>query len=329
MKQGYKHSTSQFGTPAEDFVSRLFWLGHKPNGSRQPDLISVNGRYKPRLAVEVKSGNERKGVMVQYQLHYEIQDTDTFIEVFREEPPHTVQKQKTSFYYCVANRKDGLDAKQMAQPFASLRIRFGDLYMAPGDYCFNAFTTARVIRTGEDFETVATELRESMKRAIMDGNSHAEETKNKGRQTWQDLHGRDILAFFQDDPTITTKHGQQRIAMIREHYPEVDQLKPLEIPGPTGTTIYVLAKPEDERLIGEQLRKTVAERTPILNKIIDQRAASIPLIEEIVKNPAQQTFWQIEPTSQDLNHPEIPRLNRLARWLSEGEDALASPENEH
>ena len=86
MKTGYKHNTSVFGNDSENYVASLFMMVQNPNGSRRPDLVSSPScSFDPKLSIELKSGRQMKGVLVDYQLHYAATLQEDYNELFGEE----------------------------------------------------------------------------------------------------------------------------------------------------------------------------------------------------------------------------------------------------
>ncbi len=127
MKKGRSDKTGVFGSDAEFYVSRLFMMMKNPNGRRRPDLISVDGKFSPRLSIELKSGRGRKGVLNEEQLHYAITTWKDYVEIFGEEmkmsglfndteikDPSAI---KVAYYYDVINRDDKLTSSDLDSPF--------------------------------------------------------------------------------------------------------------------------------------------------------------------------------------------------------------------
>jgi len=339
MKKGYKHRTGVFGTDSERYASRLFMMQKNPNGSRRPDLISVNGRFNPRLSIEMKSGRKQKGVMVDYQLHYSVTTEDDYEELVQEKIPDregllnsdwtSLPTGEVAYYYCLLNRTDTVTSADLDKPFSSIQMNWGDMYMVPHQFGFCAFAVSRARRTGEKLEDVVKDLRRIIKRDILEGSSHYEERKGD-RNSWQDLHGRGILAIFHDDDSIATREGKERVRAIRNIYPSIDndlsldEMERIKITGPNGTTIYVLGEPVHKELLDVQFRRTVAERNPILERVDRARKRALPLLKKI-KYEADPELFDVgnladgERIKMDLSGTEIKRLDRLTHWLNYGE----------
>ena len=322
-------------------MASLFQLMRNPNGHRRPDLISLPDHYAPRFSMEAKSGRARKGVLVEYQLHYGITGADDFREFFGEHlptptdsgsptlfdlsKPEVLSNSPVAFYYNVVTRTDEIASDDLDRPFSALRLQWGDQHIVPGEYGFYAFAVARHMRTGESMNSILDDLRQTIRENIV--NQHSNYQKNKEKQSWQDLHGRDVLAIFHDNDDYTTKEGKQRVQLIGAHYPLAD-LKRYKMKGPSGTWIYVLAEPEHEDLFNRQIRSVVRARRPVLEKLTRARAqAEGKLLKKI--RIIRGDFGLFEngeaakiPSLKRLNRGELQRLERLVHWLDQGEHVL-------
>lgn len=344
MKSGYKHKTGTFGTDGELFASRLFEMVRQPHGTRRPDLVSLNGSYLPRLAIEMKSGLARKGVLVEYQLHYSIQTNADYRKWFGEDPPARVDslpgidtisldQQPTAFYYDMLERVDGVPSAEINTPFAAIRCKWGDHHIVPGEYGFWAFVAARSVRTGKSPRELAKDIKETMKRNILEERSNY--SVNKDSQSWQDLHGRDVLARFHGDDKLTTKHGKERVRLIAENYPRIKDLVPIKIDAPNDTTVYVLALPEHRDLFDKQMRRVVNRNKTKLETVTRSRRKAIGLLSKLqASDEAGELFGNgfkndgevpEEQISGRLTKSEIMRLNRLTQWLARGEKPIEEP----
>ncbi|MBX4211947.1 hypothetical protein KW787_00625 [Candidatus Pacearchaeota archaeon] len=341
MKSGYKHKTGVFGTDAENYVSRLFLMMKNPNGMCRPDLISINGRYDPKLSIEVKSGANYKGVMVDYQLRYAITTGEDYREIFGEEIPRRenlfpgiewadtypmFQPDPVAYYYNIINRVDEMTSKDLDRPFSAIKLRWGDQFLVPNEYGFYAFAVSRIRRSGEKINEVINDLRDLMKNDICNGSGSYYHRKSDKR-SWQDIHSRDIKAIFEDDPRIATEDGKKRIDLLRTNYPDLERLERIKILGPNDTTIYVLAKKEHSRLFDRTLRKTVGERAPIIEDITQERKRAERLLSKISYAAEVSLFGNGNVNedmriSMNLKRPQLQRLERLAKW--EGKDEFIS-----
>jgi hypothetical protein len=144
---------------------------NNPNGWRRPDLVSLNGRYTPKLSVEVKSGRKFKGVMVDYQLHYAVTTDQDYIELFGEEPPEKqgllpgfdadpLKEGDAAYYYNVINRTDKIKAQDLNKPFSAIKLKWGSQFIVPHDLAFYNFAINRARRAGESIDYSIEYLRE-------------------------------------------------------------------------------------------------------------------------------------------------------------------------
>jgi hypothetical protein len=119
------------------------------------------------------------------------------------------------------------------------------------------------------------------------------------------MHGNDILAIYHGDKTLTTNQGRERIKMIRDCFPEVDDLKRIAIKGPNGTLIYILGKEQHYDLFQNQLRSVINHNVPGVEEVSGKRKRR--------RHLANRTLLKLAT---------IRRLKKLARWLDEGEIPL-------
>ena len=181
-----------------------------------------------------------------------------------------LRRGEKAYYYCLLNRVDEITSEDLDRPFSTIKLEWGDLHLIPHEYGFYAFAISRHMRTGERLENIVQELRDLVKRDIDEGTSHYEERKGK-KQSWQDIHSRDMLAIFHDDLSIATKDGKKRIELLWEYYPQLAQLRKIEIPGPNKTSIYILAESQHEELFINQFSEVIESRKPIIEKITRAR----------------------------------------------------------
>lgn len=337
MKAGYKNKTGTFGTDGEWYAASLFQMAKQERGARLPDLLSVKGTYSPEAVIEVKSGLKGKGVLVEYQLHYEVQSKQDYRKIFGEDPPERedslpqlgvpqLSEVRKPLYYDVLCRTDDVPSDNINTAFSAVQLTWGDQYLVPGEFGFWAFATARSIRTGQPIKNIAEELKQIMQKNILDESSHYQ--NSKGSQSWQDIHSRDIAALFYNDPALATKDGQERIKRIRANYKDLSTLVPIEIDGPNHTKIRALALPEDRDLFDVQLRRTIEARTPIIEKITRARKAATPLLKLLpISHDDGAMYGNGEVPKKSLQKKltgiERRRLERLAKWLGVREHPLS------
>ena len=348
MKNGYKHKTTLFGTAGENYVSRLLMLLKNPNGDRRPDLVSVDGRYNPILSVELKSGAKRKGILVDYQLHYSITTVQAYIELFGENPPKRVVSTELfpnipipeasrllpgdpiAYYYGILDRVDNLKADDLDRPYSTLKCEWGDLFLVPSDLAFFSFVACRIMRTGEKDVKVISELKDMMKRDALSWNSHDYAQRKGHLCSWQNIHGRDMLALFENDMNIATSKGKKRIDIISTNYEGLKDLKKVRIKGYNNTNIYVLTKPEDFNLFDFQVRETINGRIPILEKVFRGRRRALSLLDTLSVFEMQTPDFFIDNYRTTLKNKrsliklkEVERLEGLVKWLDFDEKELS------
>jgi hypothetical protein len=324
MKIGYKHNTGVFGSDAEAYVSRLFVMMRNHQGSRRPDLISKNGMYNPRLSIEVKSGRAKKGILVDYQLHYAVTSYRDYMQLSGEEPRELLEgvdwasslpKIDVAYYYDIIDRKDELTSIDVNGEHSNIKIKWGDQFIIPHQYGFYAFAVARHMRTNEPLDRIVNDLSNVIKEDVFAINSGYTNRK-KDKQSWQDIHGRDVLAIFQDDLAYATKDGRERIRHIGDLY-DLSKLKRVVISGPNKTDIYVLSEPTHFDLFDNQLRGTVAERIDAIERITRQRKHALRLI--VPRGEDENQLFADQPITyrnKDLSPLQQQRLGALSEWRS-------------
>lgn len=321
MGRKYKHRTPMFGESAEHYVASLFQLIRKPNGNQSPDLFDSFGRYTPHLIMEIKSGAKKKGVINDFQMHYGIQTAADYLGEFGEEPLKGLghldySGRRVAVYYNVPDRVDGVRADELDRPFASVKLLFGDQFIVPSKFAFYQFAVCKAKRTHRSLDKVVEELKEVIKRDVVgrERGLHQNERK-KDKNSWQNLQGRDVLAIFYDDLSLTSKPGKARVKRMREHYKELPSLDRIIIQGPKGSNIYILAEHQDFDLFNVQLRKVVEERTPILERVMAERKRAIKLLSKIVVSGNSISLSRRFRRNL-LTEKQMARLDRLCKWES-------------
>ena len=189
------------------------------------------------------------------------------------------------------------------------------------------------MRTGEEIKDVISSLLQRIKRDVDERRSHYEE-RREDAQSWQNLHGRDVLALFHEDMKLATPYGRKRIEMLRGVYPEVDDLEKVCIRGPNGSYIYILAERGHRNLFEEQLGSVVGLRTPSLETITQEREGALGLLESIhfcKEEDQEDLFGENRPLFErdggaffrlDLTPDELALLKRLEQWYGKEEVPL-------
>ncbi len=340
VKKGYKHKTASFGNDAEFYASRLFKMLRNPQGSRRPDLITTNGTFDPRLSIELKSGRGKKGVLVDYQLHYAVNTIDDYITLFGEKPSpkkrflqglenlweKVTMQDNVAYYYGLLNREDKVTSRDLDRPFSTIKINWGDFWLIPHELGFYGFAISRHMRTKEPIPEIVAELKAMIKKDVEEGSG--EYNKRKGhKQSWQNIHTRDIEAIFEGDLDIATKKGKQRIELMLEHYEQLPDLKKIKIPGPRRTNIYILSEPKHKTLFNTSFNEIIEERTPIINKIQKRRKQDEKLLEEITPIEDTPLIDLADIPSSNarfsfgkLSKEQLKRLQRDSHWIDKGEE---------
>jgi hypothetical protein len=291
MRSTFKNKTSLFGSDAESYVARLFLMSNNPNGTQRPDLTSTHRRYTPKLSLEVKSGRQQKGILVDYQLQYAVTASYDYVSAFMREFPENeglipneiwkdrlkeIQSEPIAYYYNLINRVDEVKASDLKSRQHTIQLQWGNQYIVPHKFGFYAFAIGRIMRTGEDPEFVVSQLEEMI---VSDSQDNDIDYGRKGhKQSWQNIQGRDILAIFEKNEDIATKDGKKRIELFHRLYPEIEDLKRIIIPGPNSTTLYILAEPSHEDLFDDQVRLVIDETTPDVEALILEREQAFPLL---------------------------------------------------
>jgi hypothetical protein len=309
-----------YGTDAEFYVGSLFRLMMNPNGTRRPDLVSFGESYNPKLSIEVKSGRNRKGVMVDYQLHYGITSAQDYKELFGQEPKERSNPQidlfskipknleSVAYYYNLISRTETEQtaSKFMSDPFSSIKLIWDDQFIVPHDFAYYNFAVCKSVRTGSDIKFILEELEQIVKEDVsfltgQNGNRNYNLRKSDN-QSWQNLYGNDILSIFNRNPELLTRLGKERIELMKEYYPRFDSLQRVLIPGPNKTNIYILCHPEDYGLFNKQVKKIVQTRIPKIEKVLEERQENIKLLKKIRKELQVEEIQGEIPTLLAIIH---------------------------
>ncbi|RJQ16763.1 hypothetical protein C4573_01730 [Candidatus Woesearchaeota archaeon] len=315
------------GDDAEFYLAQLFKMYVNPNGSRRPDLISPANSYKPRFTLEVKSGKCAKGVMVDYQLHYALTSRDDYNDL-----PDTPQRvfegmgiadfhapKEIAYYHAVVSRDKSVKSEDIKMPFATMKIDWQDVYIAPNEFGFYSFVRAKTQRTGLSAAYIIEELTELMLRDAR-GVSVGLEARKMDPQSWQNLFGEDIKALVTGNLDDTTKHGRIRIDALRRIYPGVDDLKGMQLQGPQNTTLYILFDKDHYALFNTQLRKTIGERLPFMEEVALERIIAREWLRKVKPKiiTREDMFGgkpeQVAKVYKGMTKVQWKTAQRLAQW---------------
>jgi hypothetical protein len=339
--KGLSYSRNIFGDDSEKMLSRLFMMRRHPRNRRRPDLISEREMDGYRLTLEVKTGKREggaKGVMVDSQLHYAIsssQDYEFLGErivdktkqrlLFEIEDFRATEDRNVAYYYDVVIREDDLRASDLKKPYSSIGLNWGDQHIVPNDFAFWMFALERSRRTGEKIEDSVRHLYGLMKEDFLNGTRQSRSRK-LDENSWQNLCSKDIRAIFENDKSLTTMLGIERIKALGDNY-DLQSLKRICIDGPNKTRIYVLTKEEHVGLFKE-LSKVVEKRKDTIERVSEERSEASRLLEKI----KQRTYVQgvidegspktrVKFDLKRLTKFEIETLQRLENWLTKEEAA--------
>jgi len=351
VKKGSRHMTSVFGDDAECYLSKLFLMMRNPNGQRRPDLISIDERYDPRLTIEAKSGIDGKVSLMSGQLHYSVTTIQDYENLFGEEfalddsvlpgmNNDTVypvfQRGPVAYYYGIVSRLRELKSGDVEPPYHSIKLEWEDQVIVPHDLVFYSFAIAKFIRTRGtegNLGNLIEGFKDQMGQDVRDKSSHYRTRRET--QDWQNFYLRDMRAIFEDDFGVATKGGQTRLGLLKRYYPGFHDLQRIEIPGPNNTRIMVLANPGDYDLFDIQLRSTVEERTPVLERVSRVRERAKSLLKKMEVEPSKNhnsgLFENGSPKTysvDNLTTTEVRKLKRLEKWADWGEPLEVMPENE-
>jgi hypothetical protein len=345
----YRGKRGVFGTDSERYVASMSLMKKHPDNNRRPDLISINGRYKPRLRLEVKSGAGRKMSLVDYQLHYGVSTGEDYFEMFGEEMPVPEEVlpgmdwlergDKVAYYYNFIERHDGIGCEDLKKPFSAVQLDWSDQFIMPHELVFYSFAVnwgVRLHNTGkgslDDIPDLIEYLRDRVKRDLLEQTSHYGEQRGEKNMCWQSYFSRDAEAIFYNDSNAATEQGKQRIENLRTFYPELDSLRRIKIAGPNGTVIHVLSEDDKQHyhLFNTQMRRVISERIPVLERIQEAREEFRGVLGKIKyggrKNYSGGGFPEDERKAKGigLSLEEVKLGNQLTSWVEPDLEFLVS-----
>ncbi len=361
-----KGKNSWIGTDSENYTAQLFGMKVSKDHEFRPDLLTtaINNAL---LTIELKSGKANKGVVSDYQLYYAITTEQDYKEFFGEKIPkgnhnskngkmlfdlnaarqYPAVKTPVAFYYAILNRPDDIKNNDLHCNLSTIQLQWGNHYLVPHEFIFYTFVIQRVKRTGEKFYDALDKVKKIIQLdvlkqylspkevAILEENAgYSLKERKRDKQSWQNIFANDILAIFKKDRSLTSSCGRKRLNKLEFHIPQLKDVKRIEIPGPNGNSIYILAKPEDEKIFNVQLRNNVEAKLEYLEGVKEERAdAEEILFEEIIRIKKSLSKKEIKLFQQDKDHflntrqkskifirrmnPKIKRkLEALVRWES-------------
>ncbi len=346
MKKRAYCNTTRFSEDCEPYVASLFSMAINPNNSLRPDLISLNGLYKPKLTLEVKSGRAGRSILHEYQLAYPISTWDDYFNLVGENPPQGAmvlpnldwkqcipisRKDSPAFYYVLVRRNQKVKSKNIKDKLDCLRIEWGDQIIVPGNLIHYYFAVRRSERTGEKIDEVLKDINLTMRRNLT-LEDFSERTRDYKRST-QPLEWKDMLAIFNEEYNWCVSKAKEkdhiRIRRLKElqnlcqKRGYLDKLKRIEIDGPNGTKIYILAEKVHISLFKSQLGNQVKRRKTAIEFLTTSRRETVECLEKMMKNAMPRRLFEddipLDPRTLSLPEGEIKKLESLCSWLLPGE----------
>lgn len=332
--------TNIFGPPVEAYISQLLQLHINQDGSKRPDLIS-NGNYNPHLTIEVKGSERHIGILYDGQHYYALNLGDDYLTNFGRILPRVRRKSTTpttnvpvAYYYANVHRTDGIKRADLDRPYATLNFELGDVQFVPSSFAFFYFAVQRALSEKRDTKSVVRELKQRMARDYKEGSSYYRDERKKS-ENYKGLYPHDFRALFFKDMSLTTSksitgklNGKQRIEALRKIYPEVDDLVPIELPGPFETRLYALCDATEVDLFDTQMRSIIQERKPIMEEVIGERRRARKILMRMDTEELEGYCPDSGPIAQEiakefgLSKKLIQKLERLVQFVGPNETPL-------
>lgn len=315
------------GNQGEYYCRSLYGLMKHPDGERRPDLISVNGRYSPKLSMEIKSSMSGRGIINPHGLTYGFSSNLDYIGVFgddlpKENPSDLIEDMEynrfrnispSAFYYNLMQRTDGLRNEEFRNEFDDLKIKFGDQIIVPHELIFYAYVIDKMRGNGKTFETSKEEVKEIVTSFLTRGYDYY----NPGKNDCQPIRFSDYLALYMnDDSLIVSPEGKKRVELLRKHYGEdrIESFEKIEYIGPNNTNIYAFYRPEHSELFREQIKNRIGERRGILTKLSEKRIHAIEGLERKISTQ-EDLFGKSQKVDISSPMPEDnENIERLLKW---------------
>jgi len=311
MKKGQRHNTVIFGTDAENFVGRLFYMHNNPNGHRRPDLISINGRFNPKLSIEVKEGKEGKMSLNREQLAHQFtleEDYDKLLD-FKEIGLEDIDADSSiAHYYSFVSRVRGVTAQDLDVLYANILLEWDKIAIVPSSFIFHYFAISRHAKKRKEDREPLDDIKEDLimkiNRDIRQGCSNYSERDCKN---WQNFNINYLVSLFSDERT-KSRIGEAKIKLLRKHS-EINGYKRILINGPNGIPIYIFSRPEHFDLFDNQLRNTIDERRGLIERVGEERREARDLLGLSKRN----LYFE------GLSEEQEKHLRRISLWLPDGE----------
>lgn len=342
MKKAYKHNTGVFGDDAEAYLGTLFNMHNIPSGVLMPDLVSLDG-LDPRLALEVKSGKNGKFALLDNQFHYGINSAEDYVRFFGVEAEndfddtyHSVcwdriiperRKRDLLFYHAFISRVDDLAAEDVDGKYDSIKIEWGDVFLAPSDLIFTGFAVIKALRerktskkVGLDFTPwgdVVSGLKDVVSGCLTSVGSNYKDRKNDSMH-WQSFNMKDLKALWTENYGGLKRDAKLRVKAIRSLYPgDLSKLERTFINGPNGTTIYCLTHPDHDFLFDNRLRRVVNANKDKLEVLARARKRARSLLGKDYDEFRLAGLFGAD-SDKCLTSQEVSKLDRLSKWVPYG-----------
>ena len=332
-KRGYNGSIDSYGKltrwgdQGEYYCRSLYGLAKHPNGERRPDLISINGSYKPKLSMEVKTSRQGRGVVHPHGLTYGLTKNLDYISLFgddlpREDPQgefEDIQYNRlknlpaVSFYYNLMLRTDNLSTENLKHKFSDLGMTFGDQFIIPHELVSYNYIIGKMQKKGISFDEARRNVGDIIKSFLTKGYDY----QNTESSDTQEIHFNDFLSLYMNDETLLSEQGKRRVELLRENYGDdrLSALEKIEYIGPNHTNIYAFYKPEDSELFMDQIRQRIGTRRDILTRLTRQRLEEAATMLEGYSVQEDQIQFLHEPGNHRvLTKNQESRLERLLCW---------------
>ncbi len=330
----YSGENIRVGDQGEYYCRSLYGLMKHPNGDRRPDLISVNGDYNPKFAMEVKTSKTGRGVVNPYGLTYGFTSNLDFVGTFGD----CIPKQRfedaqqalldvecdlfrnpcnAAFYYNLMHRTDGLTTKELARPYDDLAITFGDQMILPHDLILYSYVVGKMRGKGLEFNKAFASVGEIIVGFMTQGYNYSHPNKND----CQAVHFNDFLSLFMGDRSLLrTDEAKERVDLLVERYGDdrLTNLEKMTYVGPNDTRIYAFYRPEHSSLFQEQLKSRIAQRRDVLTRLTRKRQHALSeLPESYVKFNEATHDYELKdknPAPKVLSQETEANLERLLQW---------------
>ncbi|MEK6916094.1 MAG: hypothetical protein AABW89_06145 [Nanoarchaeota archaeon] len=338
-KVGNKHKTKAFGDACETYLAKLLSMRINPSGSIRPDLITDSEIYEyPRpFSVEVKGG--KRGILLKSQLSYGINDISSWRDFFGENRGNPLSRNGNStmfveeghrVFYGLVERVDGLPANKVVGDFATVRFRWGDVYLIPTDLVFHYFAAVLARKNNQPIGRVENQLRNFVRRCIKSGSSLSDE---RDKDSWISLPFSSVRAMFEGSHKGIVNETQKgtldkffRVARDRTEY---DSYERVQINGLGEHKIYLIHNKKHKDVAGA-IEEVIHGRIPSLEDVRLERDEMKEWLEKNkislgikghhhcyngrVDDSRRKELVRLYGERWGIDSEKIDLLERLVRW---------------